>query len=298
MHVAAINQPWEYQLGATEMAMIARLVDDLGFASIEVPEHFAMPSDHIGLSGDHWLDVPTTHGFLAGATSRIRLNSMVSILPLRHPILTAKAVATLDYLSGGRAMLSVGVGWLEEEFDILRVPFHQRGRLCDEYLEAILELWHSDRPSYQGEHVSFSDIGFSPKPIQRPHPPIWIGGDSDAAISRAARFGDGWAPWQTPAEELPGRLDRIRSHPDWRDRPFDVFYFPYAMAIGDEHIALDVPEEARPPSSAQPMIDQCAWLAGLGVTETRATPPRLPSLQAYVDYLHWVAEDVMPHIGG
>lgn len=295
MHLAAITQPWEPDLSGADLARLARVADELGFSSIQVPEHFVMPVEHLELSGAHWLDVPTGQAFLAGATSRIRLNSMLAILPLRHPIHTAKALATLDYLSGGRAMLTVGVGWLEDEFTMMDVPFNQRGRICDEYLEAMFELWHEERPSFKGQYVSFDNIGFEPKPIQQPHPPIWIGGDSDAAIRRAARFGDGWAPWQTRPENLPARLDQIRSDPQWRDRPFDVYYSLSSLSIGDDHVVIDDPQ-SRPAQTAEEIIDRCGQLTALGATETWAAPPPVASLDAYIDHLRWVAAEVMPHV--
>jgi len=101
---------------------------------------------------------------------------------LQNPIVQAKAWATLDWLSGGRAVAAVGVGWLEEEYKILGVPFHERGRLCDEYLAAMIELWTSESPEFDGKYVSFKDVGFAPKPLQKPHLPIWCGGDADNGI--------------------------------------------------------------------------------------------------------------------
>jgi probable F420-dependent oxidoreductase len=298
MHVAGITQPWEHRLGGGELVTIAQTADELGFEAIQVPEHLAMPSVHVELSGDHWLDVATSQGFLAGATKRIRLSSMLSILPLRHPILTAKALATLDWLSGGRAMLTIGVGWLEDEFVLMDVPFRERGRRGDEYLAAMFELWHSDQPSFDGRYISFHDITFAPKPVQQPHPPLWVGGDSDAALRRAARFGDGWAPFRTPPDQLHERLDQLRSLPEWdaRDsadrRPFDVYFSLAALNIGDAHVILDDPR-SQGSRNAQHVIEQCGWLAEQGVTQTWVNPPPVSGLDEYLDHLRWVAEEVM-----
>jgi probable F420-dependent oxidoreductase len=295
MHLAAITQPWELDLTGTDLQRIARVADELGFAAIQVSEHFAVPAEHLELTGAHWLDVPTAQSFLAASTTNLRVNSMLSLLPLKSPILTAKALATLDYLSGGRAMITFGIGWLPEEFEMLGAPpFSERGRVSDEYLEAIFELLHSDRPTFKGRYVAFENIGFEPKPVQKPHPPIWIGGDSDAALRRAARFADGWAPWQTRPEDLPARLDTLRSMTQWVDRPFDVYFSLASLSIGDDHVVQDDPL-ARAASSAQEVIDRCMQLAELGATETWVNPPPLAGLEAYLDHLRWVSEEIMPH---
>ena len=133
--------------------------------------------------------------FLAGQTSRIGLGTSVMIVPHRNPLVAAKSIATLDVLSGGRVILGVGVGWLREEFEVLDLPpFDERGAVTDEYLRAFIELWTSDNPSFHGKYVQFDDISFLPKPVQKPHPPIWIGGESRPAIRRAAQLGNGWHP--------------------------------------------------------------------------------------------------------
>lgn len=295
MHLAAITQPWELGLSGGDLQRIARLADELGFSSIHVSEHFAVPVEHLELTGPHWLDVPTAQAFLAASTTRLRVNSMLSLLPLKSPIITAKALATLDYLSGGRAMVTFGVGWLSEEFAMLGAPpFGERGKVADEYLEAILVLLHSDRPSFKGRYVAFEDIGFEPKPLQKPHPPIWIGGDSDAALRRAARFGDGWAPWQTRPEVLAARIDTLKSMKEWVDRPFDVCFSLASLSIGEEHAVMDDPL-ARAATSTQEVVDRCHRLADLGATETWVNPPPLADLEAYLDHLRWVAAEVMPH---
>jgi probable F420-dependent oxidoreductase len=133
--------------------------------------------------------------YLAGVTSRIRLVPSVMIVPYRPPLLAAKILATLDVLSQGRLILGVGVGWMEEEFQALGAPpFADRGAATDEYLRAFKELWTSDNPSFAGKYCQFSDIQFLPKPVQKPHPPIWVGGHSRPAIRRAAELGNGWHP--------------------------------------------------------------------------------------------------------
>jgi probable F420-dependent oxidoreductase len=292
MKVPAITQPWEATLSGRDIANVAAEADRLGFTRAFVPEHFLTPTAHVPLSGNHYFHAATAQGFFAGATSRIQLGTMLTILPLHDPIVLAKAVATLDWLSGGRAQVTFGVGWLRDEFDIIGVPFEERGRRSDEYLDAIYTLWRDDEHSYHGEYVDFDGVAFGPKPIQQPRPPVWIGGDSDAALRRTARFGDGWAPWLTKAEELPARLDFLRSFPGYDGRPLDVFFSPSSLNIGEEHVILEATTSAG--WNAQQAIDTCAELAGYGATETWVAPPPVSGIYEYLDHLRWVAEEVVP----
>jgi probable F420-dependent oxidoreductase len=295
MQVPALNQPWEKELTGRDIARVAQISEELGFSAVFLPEHFLTPLPHVELSGNHYFHATTAQGFIAGATSTIRIGSMVTIFPLHHPVVTAKALATLDWFSGGRAFATLGVGWMQEEFDILGVPFHQRGKIADEYLAAIFELWHSDTPEFEGEFVSFKDVAFGPKPIQRPHPPLWMGGDADGVLRRAARFGDGWAPWLTRPEDLPARLDYLRSQDGFDNRPFSVFYSLAALNVGAEHAILS-DSDATPGHSAEEVIDQCGRLAGLGVTDTWVNPPPVHDFEAYLDHLRWVAAEVVPKV--
>ena len=192
------------------LADIAKLGDRLGFYCMVMPDHILQPNQinstypysltgdilAAGQSGDgEWPEQITTLAYLAGITERIRLVTSVMIIPYRNPILTAKMLSTLDMLSKGRLILGAGVGWMEEEFELLDAPpFAERGAVTNEYLQAFIELWTKDDPKFEGKYVSFSDITFLPKPVQKPYPPIWIGGQSKPAIRRAARIGDAWHP--------------------------------------------------------------------------------------------------------
>ena len=192
------------------LVSIAKLGDRLGFHCMVMPDHILQPNRvdstypysltgdilEAGQSGDgEWPEQVTTLAFLAGVTERIKLVTSVMIIPYRNPILTAKMLATLDMLSKGRLILGAGVGWMEEEFELLNTPpFAERGAVTDEYLRAFIELWTKDDPHFDGKYVSFSNITFLPKPVQKPYPPIWIGGQSKPAIRRAAQIGDCWHP--------------------------------------------------------------------------------------------------------
>jgi probable F420-dependent oxidoreductase len=296
MHVAAITQPWEHHLGGTDIANVAHRAEELGYSMVFLPEHFLTPTSHLELTGNHYFDATTAQAFVAGATSTITVGSMVTILPLHDPVVAAKSIATLDWFSGGRAQVTVGVGWLKEEYDAIGVPFSKRGKIADECLAAMYELWTSDTPSFDGEFVKFDDVAFGPKPIRQPRPTVWMGGDADAVLRRAARFGDGWAPWLTKPEELPAKMDYLRSQPAYDGRPFSLFYSLAVLSIGQEHVAVDDPG-AQYGQSAQQVIDNCGRLADLGVTDTWVNPPPLDDLNAYLDHLQWVAEEVIPKVG-
>ena len=295
MHVAAITQPWEHALSGEDIRHALRIADALGFHRAMLGEHFVIPSSHVPLSGDHYLHSTVALGFVAGLTERIKLSSSVTLLPLQNPIVQAKAWSTLDWLSGGRATPMFGVGWLEEEFAALQVPFRERGRIRDEYIAAIVELWTQEEPHFEGRYVSFQGMAFAPKPLQKPHPPIWFGGDADAVLHPVGRYGEGWSPFRTPPEKFPACIERIRSHPSRGERPLDVFFALEMLNVGARHEVLDDP---RAPGAwdVQKIVDQCAWLAGLGVTETIVPLPRLDGLTGYLERLHWVAEEVVPRV--
>ncbi|MGV0791482.1 TIGR03619 family F420-dependent LLM class oxidoreductase [Mycolicibacterium sp. XJ1819] len=292
----AITQPWEKSIPGSEVLRIARAIDDFGYDGVLIAEHFIIGSDHVESTGTHFVDATTAKSVIAGATQNIQVNSMVTLLPLRNPVVLAKSLCTLDWLSGGRAALTVGVGWQEAEYAALGVDWKQRGKIADEYLAAMVELWRSDTPTFDGQFVSFSDIAFEPKPMRQRNLPIWIGGDAAPALRRAARFGDGWAPWLTQPGELGEKIDRIKSDPNFNERPFTVFYSLMSLRIGfasGHHVALDAPE-AGAGTEAQRIIDECGELAALGVTDTWIPPAQVGSVDEYIDHLRWVAEAVIP----
>ncbi len=176
--------------------------------------------------------------FLAGCTQKIRLGTHVLILPYRNPVLTAKMISTLDVLSEGRFILGAGVGWMEEEFKALGLDtFAQRGAVTDEYIQLFKELWTKDNPEFQGEHYQLSESGFQPKPVQKPHPPIWIGGHTNPAIRRAAKYGDGWMPigLRPPAilepEELAEKITRLRRLTMEAGRPEDAVSLCFSTGV-------------------------------------------------------------------
>lgn len=171
-----------------------RLTEALGY-------HLLMTSDHIAITPDVQERYPapfyeplSTLGWLAGVTSRLTIGTTVIIVPYRSPLEIARVFANVDQLSGGRVIVGVGVGWAQQEFAALGVPFRHRGAMTDEYLAAIKQLWTQDVASYHGRFVSFDQVHTTPRPVQSPHPPLWVGGSSGAALRRAVRLGNGWHP--------------------------------------------------------------------------------------------------------
>lgn len=136
----------------------------------------------------------TEVAWVAARTSRLRLVTSVMVVPHRPPVLTAKILATIDVLSAGRLTIGIGAGWLKEEIEALGASYEARGRITDETMAACKALWTEDTPSFQGEFCRFENLVFEPKPVQRPHPPIWVGGESGPALRRTARLGDAWYP--------------------------------------------------------------------------------------------------------
>ncbi|PKB70886.1 MAG: hypothetical protein BZY87_08310 [SAR202 cluster bacterium Io17-Chloro-G6] len=225
--------PGRGPLAAPErLGTIARRGEELGFDAlltgdhILVPRHISSPYPYTesgefpGSPSGESMEQITLLSYIAGQTSKIRLVTSVLIVPHRNPLVAAKSLATLDVLSGGRLVVGVGVGWMREEFEALGLPpFEERGAVSDEYIRAFKVLWTEDNPSFDGKYISFDDISFLPKPVQKPHPPIWVGGESRPALRRTAELANGWYPLgsnptfpMATAEQLKGGLARLAEY--------------------------------------------------------------------------------------
>ena len=198
----------------TEMAVKA---EEMGFDSVWVTDHIIVPDvlpdrpPEIVYRHD-MLEPVTLLAHLGAVTSRVNIGTSVIILPYRNPVILAKAIATADVLSNGRVIFGAAVGWMEGEFAALNAEFKKRGAVSDEYLRLLKELWTNPRPEFDGERFQFGDVTFSPMPVQRPHPPIWIGGRSRVGARRAAKYGDCWHPVQIPAHEVKANAEYMREY--------------------------------------------------------------------------------------
>jgi probable F420-dependent oxidoreductase len=218
-------------------------------------------------------------------TQRARLGSSVFILGHRNPIVMAKMLTTIDTLSKGRLICGVGVGWWAEEFAALGVPFKSRGRQADEMIKIFKELWTADEPQFQGEFFRFANIGFAPKPVQKPHPPIWVGGHSLAALRRAVALGDGWHGTQQRPEDLQGTLDRLRQEADKAGRPFDTL-----------ELSLRIPLRAEAlQGSHQAIIDQYSACKQLGLSHL-VVDFRRHDLAQMLETLDCMATEIRPAV--
>jgi probable F420-dependent oxidoreductase len=207
---------------ATRSALAAWIerAEGLGYSYFTVSDHIVIPgaiesrypySESGGVSGwGECMEQFTYMAYLAAITTTTRLVSSVTVMPLRGAMHMAKTIATIDVLSGGRMVLGIGVGWLEEEFEAVQAPpFAARGRVTDEYLQAFKLLWTEDDPCFDGDHVKFANVIFEPKPVQKPHPPIWVGGESLPAMRRAVRHGDAWHPIDSNPRHRLDTLERM-----------------------------------------------------------------------------------------
>lgn len=227
---------------------IATSGEALGFNIVTVSDHVVVPRNiasiypynedgsFAGKDTGECLEQLTTLMAIAAITKNLRLLTSVMVLPHRNPILAAKILATIDVLSNGRLNLGCGVGWMKEEFEALSAPsFEERGSVGSEYIQIFKELWTKENPTFNGMYASFSNISFLPKPIQTPHPPIWVGGESSPALRRAAELGDCWYPIGTnpkfplgSAELLKKRIDRLHRYAESNNRDPETIDLAYS----------------------------------------------------------------------
>ena len=300
-------------VGATpeNLALVARKAEELGFDSAFVGDHVVIPESFVsdypysatgeftGAASGEWLDQLVTLTYVAAVTKRIRLGTGVLILSHRNPVVTAKMLSTMDVLSKGRLIVGVGVGWLREEFEALGLPpFEERGAVGNEYLQVFKELWTQENPSFEGEYCSFSGIKFEPKPVQKPHPPIWVGGESGPALRRAATLGDAWHPIGSnprfplvTAEEMGRSVARLRRYAEQAGRDpstIGVAYRPPRYLLGAAE------DRAQPfMGTAEQITEDVAEFASVGVSHL-ALDFRRDEVAETVAVMEEFAERVMP----
>jgi probable F420-dependent oxidoreductase len=296
------------------MREMARTAEELGYDSFTVTDHVVIPrqytsrypyspSGRLPVAPDQdYYEALTLLSFLAGATARIRFGPSVLVLPHRNPVLTAKMLATLDVLSGGRLFVAVGVGWLEEEFRALGTPpFEHRGAVTDEWIEIFKAIWTKPDPAFEGRFYRVPSIGVSPKPVQMPHPPILVGGNTRPAIRRAARYAEGWHALKIPSAELPPLLAYLREQLAANGRA------PDACRLSARYGARVVSpggDTARRPGedpgkvfvgTAPEVVEQLKPLLALGPTEI-GFDCRTGSYAEVMETMRRLAEDVWPRL--
>lgn len=219
-----------WRLSVTDAETLALKAEELGFDGVFVPDHILAKPATTQHYGPSWPDPFSLLAFFAGRTHRIQIGTSVIVLPYRNPLVTAKAAATVDQVSGGRFIFGIGVGWDEAEFNDLGLPFRQRGAMTDEYLRIIKAAWTHDMPSFSGRYFTFSGATFAPRPLQQPHPPIWgggmPGGISAPAVRRVAALCDAWHPLGLSLDDLEKGIGMIRGLAEKAGRRDAVHFAP------------------------------------------------------------------------
>jgi probable F420-dependent oxidoreductase len=275
---------------------VARQAEELGFASVWVTDHLFVPRTMEIIYRDNMLEPLTLLSHLAAVVSRVRLGTSVIILPYRNPIVVAKMLATIDQLSHGRLIFGAAVGWMEEEFQALKAPFAERGALSDESLRMIRAIWANEVVSHQGSFYQYDNMQASPRPVQQPAPPIWIGGNSARARRRVAELGDGWHTSSLNAAAMAPGCAHLRELWDKHGRqgkPVFSARVDFAIAGVSETVLTYPPRPGRPArmplhGSVTAIVDQIGAFQELGVehlvleTSTQSHQSTLATMAAFM----------------
>jgi probable F420-dependent oxidoreductase len=275
---------------------VGRMADDLGLDSVWCNDHLAIPAarDDGGAEpayaagygedrGQHIYEPLIVLAYLAAVTRRVLLGTSVYLLPLRNPVLAARQAVSLDRLSDGRLVLGIGVGWLESEFVALGVPYRERGRRTDEAIAVLKASCGPDRAE------------FLPKPVQRPHPPLWIGGRSDAAVRRAARAGDAWHPSHLTLDELRRRVPELRAECERAGRSADDVTVSTRRKLVRGPLPGDADPERVLQGDARAIAATVAELEQVGVAHLVVEVPG-ESEGEVLENLDWFAREVLPEV--
>jgi probable F420-dependent oxidoreductase len=263
---------------------------------IETPYPYSENHEFIVPPDRPFLDSLTCLAFLAGCTSRIMLGISVLVLPYRHPLYWARVAASIERLSNGRLIMGVGVGWMEEEFAALGVSFKDRGKMTDEQLEIVQQLWTEEHAFFRGQFYSYNDLAFYPKPLQKPRIPIWVGGEGAAAHRRTAKYGDAWFPYfveVTPSELRSGH-DAVRVSAAELGRDPERIQLACCRPI--EVTAGPVPQDERfLRGSPEQLVEALLDYRSIGVSHMalQFMTPRWPDR---VEQIARFAQAVLPHL--
>jgi probable F420-dependent oxidoreductase len=288
-------EDWERSSGPDELARIARQADDSGFFYVAVCDHTFIPRRLAPAMGTTWYDTVATLGWLAGITTRVRLMSHVYIATLRHPLRAAKEFATLDLLSAGRLVIGVGAGHVLEEFAVLGPEFAERGKALDESIDAIAAALVDEFPELPGPRWPATDFGIAPRPVQRPRPPIWVGGSSRPALRRAAARGDGWLPQTAKRSELKAQVAELLTfRQQLRDgAPIAIGALPGTFHVGEPSWDLPRGTVSGPPDK---IAEDLAEVVALGVSHLQLRFPSR-SVEEMCDQMAAFGEQVGPLLG-
>ena len=291
------------------LAAMVNRAEALGFHEVMIADHIVFPVEIdskypytvTGAFPGHGdaLEQMTLMSFIAAKTERLRLVTSVMVVPYRNPVATAKMLATIDILSQGRVTVGVGVGWMREEFEALHsADFDRRGAVTNEYIEIFKKLWTASPTEHDGEFYSFKPIRCEPLPVQRPHPPIWIGGHSRPALRRTARYGDGWHPVGAnasvplPPDELAALIDELKQMTEAEGRNFDDITLSFKAPFYDSG-AAPASGERRPFSGCNDeIIADIHIYADLGISDL-IFDFRSDTLAESLDRMERFAEDIM-----
>jgi probable F420-dependent oxidoreductase len=301
---------------ADVLTRLARTADTLGYAVLTISDHVVLPThssapypyDHAGAfpggSQQMYLEPIPLAAWLLSATRRIRVAISVLVVPYRNPVVTAKQLATIDALSGGRLIVGAGVGWWPEEFEALAAPpYAERGAVTDEYLRLMKTLWTEDSPRFQGRYYRIGDVTMLPHPVQKPHPPIWIGGHTEPALRRTAALGDAWHPigLRGPAglapAELAEKAARIRVLADQAGRDPAAIGVAFRGSIDLWPAGAKAPAETPGPLAGPPakVVADLKAYQSAGVDTVVFDFPK-PDPAAMVALMRRVAREVRPRL--
>lgn len=293
------------------LVRLAQRAEELGFESVWTGDHIVLPTEGTNQypytedgSFSRGSDVPfletmTLLSYIAARTSRIKVGSTVVILPYRNPIVQAKMFASLDVLTGGRVICGVGVGWLEKEFDTLGVSYADRGAMSDEFLEIFKKLWTEDHPVHNGRFYSFDGIQLYPKPVQKPHVPIWVGGHTKRAVRRTARFGNAWHPTRQTPDYVAGLLPYLREEAEKAERNVDDIVVSLKRSLHFTDIGLAEPDTIRTGGAViaptRQVIDDIHYCQDLGIHQL-TYDFRSSGINECIRTLEHFAERVVPAV--
>jgi probable F420-dependent oxidoreductase len=295
--------------GKETLLPVAEAAERLGFDSVWAAHHVLMPYERASeypykrsgtemamTPGMQWLDPIVTLSTVAATTERVKLGTSVFVLPYRDPVTLAAELAALDVLSSGRLILGVGVGWMREEFEAIGVPADERGPRTDEHLRVLKTLWTEDPASFRGRFTSFQDVALATRPRTEGGPPIWVGGNTDRALRRALRFGQGWHGFEVFPEEVPGlvgRLERLGEEVGRDPVDLELSVARGLVPPGREEESF-IPDRRMLGGSADAVVEELGRYAEAGVgmvlIQVSLVAPLVP------EALEWVAAEVLPQL--